>query len=459
MSTVSRPSSLLPSTLLDLSVEQMAQGGDGIGRSQGYVIFARGGLPGERVRVVLETCKPTYARGRVVEVLTPAEERVAPRLPGADHIPWQHIAYDAQLRFKRDIVQEQLARLGGISQEQVMVAPVLPAAHPWGYRNIAHLHARRAEDETSFAIGYYAASSHRVQDMPEDPLLLPVLNEALAGLREVLREPPHPPHNRPLDLEAVTLRGSAAHRTAIAVLHGARTGRLERLAERWVTTVDALTGCALASPPARRSPQAGSRQEPGPEPEPPAVMLREDLGGMTFLLSPETFFQTHTAQAEVLLDVVRDGLDLQAHERLLDAYSGAGTFALPLSREVGAVVAIEEHASAVADGRRSAHHNGVGNVSFVAGSVERVLPDLEGGPFAAAVLDPPRRGCHPLVLQTLAAAETPRLAYVSCHPGILARDVRVLLDGGYRLVSVQPVDLFPQTPHIESVALLKKEEK
>ncbi|NJN65218.1 MAG: 23S rRNA (uracil(1939)-C(5))-methyltransferase RlmD [Chloroflexaceae bacterium] len=448
--------SLSPADILDLSVERMAQGGDGVGRFQGYVIFASGGLPGERVRVALESCKPGYARGRVIEVLTPAKERVAPRLPGADHIPWQHIAYDAQLRFKHDIVQEQLTRLAGISPAPV--APVLPAAHPWGYRNIAHLHAQN--DETTFAIGYYAANSHRVLDMPEDPLLLPVLNDTLAGLREALHK--YPQNLRSVRIDALTLRGSATHGTAIAVLSG--SGRLERLAESWLERADALTGCVLSDHPSSRHRRTFGKPEPvsAPEPEPEAspLVLPEDLGGVTFWLSPDTFFQSHTAQAEVLLQVVRSGLNLQADERLLDAYSGAGTFALPLSREVREVVAIEEHPAAVADGRRSARHNAIGNVTFVAGLVERALPELDPtAPFAAAVLDPPRRGCHPLVLQALAASRSPspRLAYVSCHPGILARDVRVLLDAGYHLVSVQPVDLFPQTPHIESVALLERD--
>jgi 23S rRNA (uracil1939-C5)-methyltransferase len=138
---------------------------------------------------------------------------------------------------------------------------------------------------------------------------------------------------------------------------------------------------------------------------------------------------------------------------LLDAFSGAGTFALPLARDLDSVVAIEENSQAVADGERSAALNDIANVRFVAAAVERALPTLDER-FDGVLLDPPRRGCHPATLAALIALAPRRIVYISCHPGILARDLRPLMQGGYRLESVQPVDLFPQTPHIESVAVL-----
>lgn len=415
------------STKLELEIESIAQGGDGVGRHEGYVIFARGGLPGERVRVALEMRKKDFARGRVVEVLQPAPERILPRIPDADHMPWQHITYEAQLRFKQAIVQEQLRKLAGTEGEKV--APVLPAATPWNYRNTARLHVQHNQQQ-GLQIGYYAAGSGAVRDIADDPLLLPVLNESLAALREVL----HHHEQEALAVCGVTLRGSATYGQVAAVLHGTG-GDVRRLATRWHRQVPCMVGCIPAAS---------------------ALTLREDLGRVTFLLSPESFFQVHTAQAETLLAVVRKGVQLRPGERLLDAYSGAGTFALPLAEGLREVVAIEENTAAVNDGTRSAHHNGIAHVCFLAGRVERVLPTLRGESFDAAVLDPPRRGCHPEALAALAALAPPRLAYISCHPGMLARDVRVLLDGGYRLAWVQPVDLFPQTPHIECVALLER---
>lgn len=409
---------------LELEIDRMAQGGYGVGRWEGRVVFANGGLPGERVRVRIQQRKPDFAHGQVTAVLTPAPERVVPRLPGADHMSWQHIAYPAQLRFKQAILSEQLARLAGLADAPV--APVLPAPRPWGYRNTAHLHVQERR------VGYYAAGSRHVVNLPRDPLLLPVLNAALFGLHAAIGTPS-------ARIAAVTLRASAAYGYAVAVLYG--TGAVAEVAQRWQTRVASL---------------AGVTWQPAPEVDaaPPEITLHEELGGVVFALAPESFFQTHTAQAETLLEVVRTGLALQPGERLLDAYSGAGAFALPLARGLHEVVAIEEHPQAVTDGERSAQINDIHNVRFITAPVERALPQIEP-PIAAAVLDPPRRGCHPAALAALIALRPRRIAYVSCHPGILARDLRPLIDAGYRLVQIQPVDLFPQTPHIECVALLE----
>lgn len=414
---------------LELLVERMAQGGAGVGRWEGRVIFAAGGLPGERVRVRLSERRARYAHGHVVAVQEPAPERIAPRLPGADHISWQHIDYAAQLGFKQTILREQLARLAGL---EVPVAPVLPAAQPWGYRNTAHLRI----DAARGLVGYYAASSHTLRDLPADPLLLPALNEALAGLRRLLVPDAWP-------VVAVTLRGSGAYGYAVAALHGlpnhAPADSLENLGWRWSAHVPSLAAAA---------PEVGTR---GGSP----VTLHEELGEIVFALSPASFFQSNTAQAARLLDVVRELLALQPSDHLLDAYSGVGAFALPLARHVQTVVAIEEHHQAVADGEASAQQNDVGNVTFLAAPVERALASLTA-PLDAAILDPPRRGCHPAALQALADLAPTRIAYVSCQPGILARDLRLLIERGYALRAVQPVDLFPQTPHIECVALLDR---
>lgn len=410
----------------EVTIERMAQGGEGVGRSEGLVVFVQGGLPGERVRVHIHERKASYARGSAQAILTPSPERVTPRLPGASHIPWQHIAYPAQLRYKREIVRQQLAKLAGL--DNVRVDPVLPAEQQWGYRNTAHLHIQDGGRQ----IGYYAAGTRTVVDLKKDPLLLPVLNDALAGLHDVLPL-------RDCYPTSVTLRGSAAYGRVVGVVRG--EGKLELLAERWQQRVTALSGCVVE----RRKKPSGM-----------SVVLREKLGGVVFLLSPDSFFQTHPAQAEILLNVVEDALALVRGDRVLDAYSGVGAFALPLSYGLREVVAIEENPTAVADGKRSTAYNEIGNVTFVTGQVERAIGSV-APPFDSVVLDPPRRGCHPDALAAVCKLAPPRVAYVSCHPGILARDVRVLLEGGYQLAWVQPVDMFPQTPHIECVALLLRQ--
>jgi 23S rRNA (uracil1939-C5)-methyltransferase len=414
---------------LDLRVDSMAQGGDGVGRWQGRVVFANGALPGEYVEVALYEQRPAFARGRVITVHEASPYRVEPRVAKDGHASWQHIAYEAQLRFKEQIVREQLSKLAGLDNAPVL--PCLPAARPWGYRNTAQLHA---DDER---IGYYAPDSQDVIDLPEDPLLLPVLNDVLRELRATLNEQRYREGSAPPEIHSVTLRGSEACGYAIAALGG--RGSLEALATRWLA----------------RTPQLAAVQTPSSLST--HANLHEELGGIIFALGIESFFQTHTAQAERMLELVREGLQLQAGERLLDAYGGVGTFGLPLAAGLSEVVVIEESAQAVADGRATAELNEIGNARFVQGPVERVLPTLNDT-FNAVVLDPPRRGCHPAALAGLIALRPSRIAYISCHPGILARDLRPLLAAGYQLRSVQPVDLFPQTPHIECVVLLENRE-
>jgi 23S rRNA (uracil1939-C5)-methyltransferase len=421
-------------TTLELTLDGIAQGGEGVGRWQERVVFARGGLPGERVQVRLRERHDAYARGDVIELLESSPDRIEPRLPGADHMPWQHIAYPAQLRFKRQILADQLAKIGGLTDPPV--AETLAAPRPWGYRNSARFHC------VGGRIGYYAADSHDLQEIDADPLLLPVLNDALAALRGVVRA------GAPMPAE-VLLRASEAYGYVLAALlhpdrgegHGGAAesnGDLSQLAARWRMRCPALAGVTLPS-------------------QPPATLgadhLIEELGGIAFHLRPTTFFQINSAAAEALLGLARDGLELRGGERLLDLYCGAGAFALPLAATVAEVLGIEEYAGAIEDGRTTMDENGIVNVRFEIGRVEQALGQLDSS-FEAAVLDPPRRGCHPQAIDQLLRIAPARIVYISCQPATLARDLKLLTAGGYRLVSVQPVDLFPQTAHIESVCVL-----
>ena len=327
-----------------------------------------------------------------------------------------------------------MAKIGGLTD--LPVAETLAASRPWGYRNSARFHCVGGQ------IGYYAADSHDRQEIDTDPLLVPVLNDALVALRNVVRA------GAPMPAE-VLLRTSEAYGYVLAALlrpergdgrGGAAEliGDLSQLAARWRMRRPALAGVTLPSQP---STALG------------ADHLIEELGGIAFHLRPATFFQINSAGAEVLLDLVRVGLELRGGERLLDLYCGAGAFALPLAATAAEVLGIEEYAGAIEDGRTTAQENGIANVSFEIGRVEQALGQLDST-FDAAVLDPPRRGCHPQALQQLLRLAPARIVYISCQPATLARDLKLLVAGGYRVASVQPVDLFPQTAHIESVCVL-----
>lgn len=405
---------------VELVIDGIAQGGEGVGRFEGRVVFATGGLPGERVVLRIDERRPAFWRGQVIEVLEAAPERVPERAPGADQMPWQHIAYEAQLRYKQTILVDQLAKIAGLVD-----APVddpLPAPQAWAYRSNAHLHIVAGQ------VGYYAAGSRQLRPIESDPLLLPVLNRALTALNEALL-----PGDGPAE---VVLRASEAHNYVVAALRG-RTD-LRPLAWRWRARCAEIAGVVLPVPP-----HAG------------AEYLVEELAGVTFRLRPQTFSQVNRAAAETLLAQARVALELRGDERLLDLYCGAGAFGLPLARDVREVIGIEEYPGAVYDGLASADANKITNMRFHAGRVERVLSQIEP-PVDAAVLDPPRRGCHPLALAELLRLAPATIVYISCHPATLARDLKQLTQGGYVLERIRLVDIFPQTPHIESVSVLRR---
>lgn len=416
---------------LELTLDGIAQGGEGVGRWQGRVVFVSGGLPGERVQVRLRERHESYAHADVIDILEASPDRVPPRILGADYMPWQHIAYPAQLRFKRQILADQLAKIGGLSGD--IVEETLPAPRQWAYRSSARFHSDGAR------VGYHAAESHDIYEIEADPLLQPGLNQALAGLRAALRA--HTWAAAPAPFE-ITMRLSEAYGYTVAALQG--RGDLRRLAGRWRAISPTLAGVVVGPRHAAQPVCLG------------ADHLIEELGGIAFHLGPTTFFQVNMASAETLLQLVRAGIAPQSTDRLLDLYCGAGAFSLPLAADVVEVVGIEEYGGAVADARTTAEQSAITNARFETGRVETILESLDE-PFDVAVLDPPRRGCHPRALAALLARAPSRIAYIACHPATLARDLKTLVAGGYRVTSVRPIDLFPQTPHIESVSLLVRE--
>lgn len=411
-----------------LRLEGIAQGGEAVGRFRGRVVFVRGALPGETVAVSLTERRKGYARGVVERLLRPSPDRCVPPCPlfgrcGGCH--WQYAAYPAQLAWKRTIIEEQLRHLGRVASPPV--AAPLGMEDPWAYRSTAELHVSPAGQA-----GFYAAHSHEIVPLDSCPLLAPALDALLLPLQDSLAA--LSPADRP---GQVTLRWSWYESRAMVVLRGGTRRGGESLAAR-------LAG---------RLPEVA--WEGGGEVRPLAGRgyLYESLGPAALRVSPTAFFQVNVPQARRLLAVVRELLDPRPGDRLLDAYAGVGALSLPPAGDSGRVTAIEAHPAAVADLRENAHRLAAGRVEPVEGLVERVLPARRER-YDLVLLDPPRRGCLPAALRAVVAAGPRRIVYVSCHPGTLARDVRLLREGGYELVRVQPIDLFPQTCHVESVALL-----
>jgi 23S rRNA (uracil1939-C5)-methyltransferase len=408
--------------IIDLQLTAVAHGGTALGRHQGQVIFVPYAMPGEVVRVEIVEASSRWAQARLVEVLQPSPQRVEPPCPyfGPDRCGgchFQHIAYEAQAEFKRQVVIDQLARVGGLRETNVL--DIIAAAEPWSYRNYAQF-SLTPEGQ----LGFLTADSHRVVPVKECLILDPLLDDLWAALD---MEWPQ--------LYRLGLRCGSATGDLMAVFE------LDHY-EDFDIEVDFPVSCVLLLADGETVVLVGNSY------------LTEHVAGRDYRISAGSFFQVNTAGAEVLVALVREYLAPSGDETLVDLYSGVGLFGLALAGSVGRVIGVEVDPSAVADFRYNAR--GLAHVELLEGKAETALARIEGG-VDLLVLDPPRSGAGRQVVGEIARLSPRRIAYVSCDPATLARDARYLVDLGYRLHQVQAVDLFPQTYHIESVALFVME--
>ena len=434
--------------IVDLDTE-----GDGVGRVHDWVVFVPGTVPGDEAVVEITEIARRYGRARLVELLEPSPDRVAPPCPVAGRCggcQLQALDYAAQLRWKERRVREALRRIGGL--EGVTVLPVLGMQQPWRYRNKAQYPLAAVGGQ--LVMGFFARGTHEIVEA-DDCLIQDPLNVEVAFLaRSLLAQAGVPGYDETTGqgvIRHVVVRTSRAHRTAMAILvtNGPDLPGREEI----------VAGLAAHPKVVSVAQNINTRRTNVIFGEETRILwgephLEDKIGHVRFLISPRSFFQVNGEQVEVLYEQVRHDAALTGVERVLDAYCGVGTIALYLAGQAAEVVGIESVPEAVEDARRNAAYNGIENAFFRVGRVEDVLPRLiqQGQRFDVAVLDPPRRGCEPSVLEALAAAGVPRLVYVSCHPESLARDLGRLAALGYAVEQVQPVDMFPMTTHIECVA-------
>ena len=443
--------------LLELAIDDLAFGGEGVGRADGYVVFVRGGLPGDRLRVRLTESRSRFGRAVIEEVLTPSPDRVeapCPYFGRCGGCRLQHLAYPAQLKFKEKQVADCLTRIGGLGTFELR--PIVPAPAPYGYRN---------KMEYTIAgpgphVGLHEAERYDVVlDIARCLLQSETMNTLLDELRRQVGE---------RALSVWDPRSERGLLRFVALREGQRTGEamvnvvgsapdvetLVPVAEALRARVPATTSVVLNVNDTKSSVATGSEEH---------LLLGRDhiterLGDVTFRVSAASFFQTNTAQAERLFALVAAACELTGDETVLDLYSGTGAISLLLAGRARKVYGIELAPAAVADAVRNAAANGITNCTFLSGEVRHVLPALaaDGVRPSVVVADPPRAGFHPKALGALAALAPARIVYVSCNPSTLARDLGDLVRQGYRLEWVQPVDMFPQTPHIEAVARLTR---
>lgn len=447
---------------LTVSIDDLAFGGDGVGRVNGYVVFVRGGIPGDRLTVRLTEARARYGRGVIQAVETPSPERVeAPcayfgRCGGCR---LQHVAYRAQLAFKEKQVRDCLERIGGLPPFELR--PILAAPEVLGYRNKMEFTVVPSPAGTT--LGLHEAERYDVVlDIDRCLLQSDVMNTLLSETRDAVRargvsgyEPTPDGEGRGL-LRFVTLREGRRTGQAMVNLVAAApdVAAVAPIAEHLRARVPATASVLLNVNATKSSVAIGTEEHllAGRD------TITERLGDVDFQISANSFFQTNTVQAERLFALVEEACALTGAETVIDLYSGTGAISLLLARTSRHVYGIELAEAAVADAHRNARANGIENCTFLAGEVRHVLPELhrQGVRADVVVADPPRAGFHPKALASLVTLAPGRLVYVSCNPATLARDVGDLVRQGYVLEWVQPVDMFPQTPHIEAVARLRR---
>jgi 23S rRNA (uracil1939-C5)-methyltransferase len=442
---------------VELTVDSFAQGGNGVARLDGYVLFVQGAVPGDRVRALVTKSKRDYGEARTLEVLEPSSERIEPRAahPGAS---WQVLPYERQLEEKQRQVSEALTRIGRFDHPPV--SQIVPAVEQWRYRNkLEYSFGADPDDPTRLVLGFHRPGRwNDIDDVTDDILA----SEAINGVRERVKQ-----WCREQGLSAYDRRNQSGFLRNLVVREGRRTGQIQA---RLVTSrgdFESAQFAAAADAHGVLWTQVESVAETTREGKTEVIAgkgkIDEELhtpGGDTlkFRISSEAFFQTNTEMAEVLYGVAADLAGLTGREKVFDLFCGIGTIALTLSLQAGEVWGVEITEQAVANAMSNARLNGVDNARFFAGDVRTAMRPLaeEAGQPDVVVVDPPRAGLSQKIVRRILEVEPQRIVYVSCNPTTLAPNARQIADAGYELKAVQPVDMFPQTPHIEAVALLER---
>jgi len=429
---------------LEVEIDSLAFGGRGLARADGLVVFVTGALPGDRVRVEITKAKKRFAEARTLELLSPGAERIADRCthegepcPGA---PWQGLEYARQLTEKSAQVEEALRRIGGLDGFEL--EPIEPAAEPWRYRN--KLEYSFGERNGEPILGFHARGRwDLIVDVDDCQLASERGNAARNAVREWARHESVPAYDG---------RERTGVLRNLIVREGWRTGQIQT---RLVTSA-----ARFPKPPVdlHTAIEGDSGSTEGPTGALGEERLREELFDLKLKMSYGAFFQTNTEMAERLYAIAAEFAGLSGSERVFDLYCGIGTIGLTMAKQAGEVWGLEIVPEAIADAERNAERNKIENAHFMAGSARTgVRPLIEkAGKPDVVVIDPPRAGLSQKIVRRVLECEAKKIVYVSCNPTTLAPNAAQMVEAGYKLRRVKPVDMFPQTPHIECVALLEK---
>lgn len=442
-----------------ITIKRLGINGEGVGYYRRKAVFIEGGIPGEVVKAEVMKVESKYITARIKDIEKRSPRRTDAPCPVFDvcgGCQIQHIKYEGQLAGKEDIIREAFSRYAGL--QELRMKPMLGMDHPWGYRNKAQLQLGTSQE--GVIAGLYAADSHRLIDITGCPIQHPKVNQVVDKTRGILERLSIPIYkeksNQGLVRTMVVRVGFQSDQVQVTLVTASdKLPRRQELIKELRLALPDLTCLAINVNPKNTSLVFGQRTEIlwGSE------GIQESLGDLEFSLSPRAFFQLNPLQTVKLYESVRAAAGLTGQETVVDAYCGTGTIGLWLAPYAKEVRGIESIPEAVEDARANAARNDRSNTSFHTGYAEELLPCWVKNGFSPDVIvaDPPRTGLDARFIEAVLRTKPKRFVYVSCNPSTLAKDCKILLDGGYKLEWIQPVDMFPQTSHVECCVLLVRE--
>ena len=447
---------------LELAITALGNEGEGIGHTEdGYTVFVKDALPGDQIRTKLMKCKKQYAFGRLMEILSPSADRVEPRCKKArvcGGCQIQELSYEKQLAFKEDKVRNNLIRIGGI--ENPPMEPIIGMDEPWRYRNKAQFPVGR-DKEGHIIAGFYAGRTHAIIPVEHNDCLLgkevnaQILDIVISHMEQYDIEPYDEATGTGLVRHVLIRCGFTSRQIMVClVLNGRKLPGEEALADR-LMEIPGMTSIMVNVNMENTNVILGDqvRTVRGQS------YITDSIGDVAFQISPLSFYQVNPVQTEKLYSKTLEYAGLTGEETVWDMYCGIGTISLFLAKKAKKVYGVEIIPDAIEDARRNAKLNDIENAEFFVGKSEDVLPEqYEKHQIKADVIvvDPPRKGCDRAVLDTMLKMQPKRIVYVSCDSATLARDVKLLTEGGYHLERAVAVDQFCHSSHVETVVLLSK---
>ena len=468
-----------------IEITDMGSDGEGIGRADGFTLFVKGAVVGDVIEAKVLKAKKTYGYAKVEKILRPSEHRVEPMCPVAGRCggcQLQAMSYGAQLSFKERKVRECLERIGGVkfgecgeelSEEQPQFLPILGMEDCLAYRNKAQFPVGKEKDG-KVVTGFYAGHSHAIIPSTACVIQAPVNEVICKTVCEHMEQHRIAPYDEEthtgLVRHILTRVGAVTGEVLVClIVNGKSIPKAEVLADKLKAAVESydngqnqiqlvLKGVCINVNREKTNVILGNEIIPvwGD------TYITDYIGDVSFCISPLSFYQVNPKQTKVLYGKALEFAELTGNEIVWDLYCGIGTISLFLAKNAKNVYGVEIVPQAIEDAKQNAIRNGITNAEFFVGAAEDVLPAKyreSGGSMRADVIvvDPPRKGCDEILLQTIVSMEPKRVVYVSCDPATLARDIKFLKENGYKLVKAQAVDMFPMTTHVESVALLVRE--